>query len=181
MPTIYIAGPDLFFRDTWPAHCARVTALCEPLGLTPIFPVPATPITGPGITSEAEPTAARPIYESCLQTLRECDAVLANLTPFRGQEPDAGTVWEAATAKALGKPVVAYVDLRSGGREPCESYRIAPDGAWVAMNGAVLERFGLPVNVMPACGADRLVTEAYADDPLAEGLRQVRLITTHHT
>lgn len=173
MPTIYIAGPDLFFRDTWPAHCARVTALCEPLGLTPIFPVPATPITGPGITSEAEPTAARPIYESCLQTLRECDAVLANLTPFRGQEPDAGTVWEAATAKALGKIVVAYVDLRSGGVEPGESYRIASDGAWVGMNRAILERFGLPVNLMLACGVDLLLTEADDLDPLAYAIRSL--------
>lgn len=175
MPTVYIAGPDLFFRDTWPAHCARVLALCEPLGLTPIFPVPPVPITGPGVTSEAEPAAARPIYESCIRAIQESDAVLANFGWFRGTEPDSGTVWEAATAKALGKIVVAYIDHRVGGPEPGVSYRTARDGAWIGSNKAVIERFGLPMNLMPACGVDRLVTEAEADDPLAEGLRYLRL------
>lgn len=177
MTSIYIAGPDLFFRDTWTAHCARVAALCKPLGLTPVFPVPPVPITGPGVTSDADPAAARPIYESCLRAIRESDAVLANLTPFRGWEPDAGTVWEAATAKAIGKTVVAYILNRKGGAGYTPPHRPAPDGAWVDKTGAAIERFGFPINVMSACGVDLLVTTTGTLDPLAEGLRHLRLMT----
>ena len=34
--------------------------------------------------------------------------MIANLAPFRGHEPDSGTVFEVGFATALGKPVVAY-------------------------------------------------------------------------
>ena len=65
-PTVYIAGPDLFFRETWPAHVARVESLCAPLGLTPIFPVPAAPITGPGVTKDGDRHRALAVAEAAL-------------------------------------------------------------------------------------------------------------------
>ncbi|WP_416367503.1 nucleoside 2-deoxyribosyltransferase [Variovorax paradoxus] len=34
--------------------------------------------------------------------------MIANLEPFRGAEPDFGTVFEVGGATALGLPVVAY-------------------------------------------------------------------------
>ena len=180
-PTVYIAGPDMFFRDTWPAHVARVESLCVSLGLTPIFPVSASPITGAGVTEDGDPAAARAIYCACLKALTEADMMLANFTPFRGDEPDSGTVFEAATAMAQGKIVVAYIYSPYPGKtwstvlkKAWPSYRIASDGAWLDDQGAVIERFGLPLNIMPACGVGDLITVQDAPDPLTVALRQLK-------
>ena len=172
-PTVYIAGPDMFFRDTWPAHVARVESLCAPLGLTPVFPVPASPITGAGVTEDGSPAAARAIYQACFKALSEADMMLANFTPFRGDEPDSGTVFEAATAMAQGKIVVAYTRRPDPGKA-MPPYIIHPDGAWLDDRGAVIERFGLPLNIMPACGVSDIITVQDAPDPLAVALRQLK-------
>lgn len=175
MKTVYIAGPDLFARDTWPAYVARIRALCATLKLEPVFPVPPEPLTGPGITTDAQPTDAIPIYRACMDQVRGADALLANLSPFRGSDPDSGTVWEAATAKALGKIVVGFttIILPYCIKMP---YSIAPDGAWLDSRGSIIERFGLPINLMPAIGVDRLITTADFADPLTEGLRCVKAL-----
>lgn len=172
-PTVYIAGPDLFFRETWPAHVARVESLCAPLGLTPIFPVPADPITGPGVTEDSDPSNASTIYRSCLEALSRADMVLANLTPFRGHEPDSGTVFETAMAVSQGKLVVAYTNSPDP-RRVMPPYSVAPDGAWLDDHGAVIERFGLPLNIMPACGVNDLITIDDAQDPLVAALHQLK-------
>ena len=39
--------------------------------------------------------AAEQIYQHNLRLLRDCDGVLVNLSPFRGVEPDSGSVFEA--------------------------------------------------------------------------------------
>lgn len=186
-PRVYIAGPDLFFRKTWPAHCAAVTALCADLGLTPVFPVPPVPLAGPGITAEARPEDARPIYQACLKEVAECDAILANLSPFRGSEPDSGTVWEAATGKALGKIVVGYTTDPDPIPTTPPFTRTASDGAWVdnahpdAEKAAAIERFQLPMNLMPACGVDRVLSFADGPDPLRQALQTLRDLLQHTT
>ena len=151
-PEIYVAGPDLFDRDRWPAHVERVTAAAMRHGLVAYFPVPPTPVTGPGISEPGSAEAAHAIYASCLDGLRTTKGVLANLTPFRGAEPDAGTVFEVATAIAWGRPVVGYVvsDCCNGGT--AEPVSFAADGAWLDARGRVIERFGAPINTMPWCG-----------------------------
>ena len=53
---------------------------------------------------------AKCIQGICTRMIHECDAVVANLSPFRGPSADVGTVWECAYAKALGMPVFGYGD-----------------------------------------------------------------------
>ena len=73
--------------------------------------------------------------------------MLANLNPFRGSEPDSGTVFEVGYAIALGKRVVGYLeDARSqteklAGGDRCK-------GRIVDHNGFSIEDFGLSVNLM---------------------------------
>ena len=81
--------------------------------------------------------------------------VLANLTPFRGTEPDSGTVFEMATAIAHGKIVVGYINSTQIDGEMWVT--IDDDGAILDENGCAIERFGLPINLMPAYGATALV------------------------
>ena len=54
---------------------------------------------------------AREIYADSIARLRQCDAVVANLTPWRGPGADPGTAFEVGFAAALGKPVLAYLNV----------------------------------------------------------------------
>ncbi len=108
MHRVYLAGPDLFLPD-WPERAAQATALCAEHGLEAVLPVPATMLIGPGVTEPSDAEAANKVFQSCLEAVRNADGVIANLTPFRGSEPDSGTVTECALAYAWGKPVIGYV------------------------------------------------------------------------
>ena len=97
-PRIYLAGPDVFRPDA-ALHFALLSAACETLGLEPVVPFDES------ITAATTPQS---IYEANMQKLRSADGVVANLAPFRGAEPDSGTVFEVGVAAALDLPVVAY-------------------------------------------------------------------------
>lgn len=103
-PRIYLAGPDVFFRDS-EAIFERLVAFCDTLGLQGVPP------SDGGIAADlrlGDEERAQRIYDSNVRLIREADGVIANLVPFRGHEPDSGTVFEVGFATALGKPVVVY-------------------------------------------------------------------------
>jgi nucleoside 2-deoxyribosyltransferase len=79
-----------------------------------------------------------------LEAVRKADGVIANLTPFRGSEPDSGTVTECAIAYAWGKPVIGYF---SGPALPVPKDADA-DGRVLAEGGGWIEQFGLSHNLM---------------------------------
>ena len=87
--------------------------------------------------------------------IRRATAVVANLTPFRGIEPDSGTAFEVGYAHALGRPIVAYVpDARPLlQRLPLGAVRAGDTpGTWtMSADGSRIENFNLPLNLMLAC------------------------------
>lgn len=97
-PRVYLAGPDVFRPDA-AEYFDLLTAICEKLGLEALSPFDAS------VTAATSPQA---IYEANMAKLRSADGVIANLAPFRGAEPDSGTVFEVGVAAALGLSVVAY-------------------------------------------------------------------------
>ena len=108
MLKIYLAGPDVFRPDAF-AQGERLKALCAELELQGLYPldhsVPER-IANP-------PEQALWIYQANLNLIAEADAVLANLNPFRGAEPDSGTAFELGYAAALGKPAALVVAART--------------------------------------------------------------------
>ena len=48
------------------------------------------------------------IYRADERLMRQCDLIIANLTPFRGPSADVGTAFELGFMTALGKPAFAY-------------------------------------------------------------------------
>ncbi|RYF05855.1 MAG: nucleoside 2-deoxyribosyltransferase, partial [Comamonadaceae bacterium] len=106
-----LAGPDVFLPDAAQAF-ARLKAQCAACGLEGIAPTD----TDHGADSHpheeasrgADEALAQRIYEGNVRLIQQADGVIANLQPFRGLEPDSGTVFEVGYAVALGKPVVAY-------------------------------------------------------------------------
>ena len=76
-----------------------VADLCCGMGLIPVFP--GEEVTG------SDPAA---IFQDNLALIDEADAVVANLNPFRGPEPDSGTAFELGYAHARGKQILGYID-----------------------------------------------------------------------
>lgn len=152
---IYIAGPDVFRLD-WPEFSGRVSAACAPLHFEPLFPIhPEQNLDQkdmPGSTRVGSLHEANQVYRQCLAQIKKADAVVANITPFRGFEPDSGTIFEIALAVAHGKPVVAYSrDVKTPSERLAEKATCTENGAFLcAEEGAIIERFNLPCNLMVA-------------------------------
>lgn len=133
---LYLAGPDVFRPDA-AAWARQVCELCRAAGHEALIPL-----------DEDLPVTAAGIYRSNLQRIAAADAVLANLNPFRGDEPDSGTCVEVGYALALGKTVIGYADDLRPLRERLGASGPDADGRWRDAAGHVVENFGLPLNLM---------------------------------
>ncbi|MDH1009220.1 nucleoside 2-deoxyribosyltransferase [Pseudomonas nicosulfuronedens] len=142
MLKLYLAGPDVFLPDAF-EQGERLKALCAEFGVQGLYPLDHS--VPEGVVEPVE--QARWIYQANLELIRQADAVLANLNPFRGAEPDSGTAFELGYAAALGKPLFGYID--EGGscaeRLPCEWQGEEPSRD---RDGNQIEGFGLPLNLM---------------------------------
>ncbi len=163
-PRIYLAGPDVFFRDSDEVF-ARLLAQCERLGLVGVPPSDGD--LGQNFDGSDDERAQR-IYDGNIRLIRAADGVIANLVSFRGHEPDPGTVFEVGFATALGKPVVGYgvpessYAERIGAALPCVS-----DGAGSLRerdSGVMVEGLGQRLNLMLTRSIE---IEATADAALA--------------
>lgn len=146
-PRIYLAGPDVFRPDARD-HFVRLKLACEALGLVALLPADGE--------EESSPDALeKRIYEANMQRLRSAHGVVANLSSFRGLEPDSGTVFEVGAAVALGIPVVAYgVPEGSYADRAKATLKCAHDAGGVLREsdtGIAVEDFGQPLNLMLAC------------------------------
>lgn len=130
----------MFYPDAT-ERAERHKRLCQQYGFVPLHP-----IDQPSITAEV-------IYRTNIDMLRQADAVLANLNPFRGAEVDSGTAFEVGFAIASGKPVMGYVASPESLHDrvarlfgPLRLVNAIPRDA----NDALVEDFGHPVNLMLA-------------------------------
>lgn len=137
---VYLAGPDVFRLDAEP-WMAQARELCRLHGFEALTPLDH---------GETEPLA---IAQANLELIRKAQIVVANLNPFRGNEPDSGTVFELGYGLALGKKLWGYLDrvesmvTRVGYLE--EGAR-ADDRHPTDAQGFRIEDFGLPLNLMLA-------------------------------
>lgn len=143
---IYIAGPDVFRPDAKP-WAESVRTLLASHGHQALIPLDGEEVTATGI------------YHANIEMIRSADAVLANLNPFRGHEPDSGTCFEAGFAIAQGKPVIAYIS-----DDRVLKNRIDHDNSDrpVDANGLHIEDFGLPLNLMLAIPCHLIVGDLAA-------------------
>lgn len=145
---VFLSGPDLFMPDG-PKLLEAKRAACAAAGFEGVH---ADEAVGAGQPGELR---ARMIYADVIARLRGCDAVVANLSPWRGPHPDPGTVFEAGFAGGLGLPVFAYLNV---GEEAQADHRDRVDavvgaqldshGEWRDPDGGLVEDLGLPESVM---------------------------------
>jgi nucleoside 2-deoxyribosyltransferase len=138
---IYFAGPDIFRPDVldW---AKEVHTLAAAHGHEALLPF------------EQEQSTPEDIFRTNIELLRSADAVIANLNPFRGIEPDSGTCVEVGYALALGKPVIAYIAQSKTLAERIACHQGAPLADTNSQprdkDGLAIENFGLPLNLMLA-------------------------------
>lgn len=148
---IYLAGPDVFFQDS-KTRFEHLTNLCLERGMQGVAPSDDE-ISEMIVQGIDRSEIARHIYNANVKHIQNCDGVIANMIPFRGDiEPDSGTVFEVGMAIALGKPVAMYLpqgleDTGSRVRRICATDTSGFDGRY----GALIEHFSLPLNLMLAC------------------------------
>lgn len=154
MKKLYIAGPEVFLPNAR-EQMDRKAALARQYGFEPLCPgdldIPAQK------TRKAFGLAISKVNEGMMNA---ADGVIANLTPFRGQWADVGTVFELGYMCALGKMVAAYTNvaddhyqrtLRYYGNditEGADGYKRGPDGL-------SLEDFEMVDNLMLDGGVER--------------------------
>ena len=141
---IYLAGPDVFLPDAVEIGRRKVE-LCARHGLTGLYPLDNAVDLRP-----ARPDASLRIFRGNETMMIEADAIIANLTPFRGPGADAGTVYELGYMAGRGKLCLGYSNDPSSYADRVREFTevTSRDGRLVDALGLTVEDFGLADNLM---------------------------------
>jgi nucleoside 2-deoxyribosyltransferase len=171
---IYLAGPDVFLPDPDEAFRQK-KAICTEHGFAGVSPLDNT------IDLEKLPLreAGLQIAQANESTMQSCDAVIAQITPFRSPSADPGTTYEMGYMAALGRPVLAYTNVGGNFFERTSEY-LGPDlrqredqKSHEDSDRMLLEDFGLVDNLMLEgavnhCGTEIIVVAADAEKRFTE-------------
>ena len=139
---IYLAGPDVFLPDAVETG-RRKAAICAAHGVTGLYPLDNE-------VDLAAADASRQIFAGNEAMMDAADAIIANLTPFRGAGADPGTVYELGYMAGRGKFCLAYSnDPAVYSDRVARTMQVArEDGRLVDAQGLTVEDFGLVDNLM---------------------------------
>ena len=158
MRKIYIAGPDVFEKDSVEIG-KKLVALCEKYGFEGLYP-----LDNVVDFSQEKRKIARDIFYANKVMIEEADIVIANLNPFRGKEPDSGTVWECGYAFGLKKKVYGYMhSTKTYLQQFSEDEKEFENGLCIDKDGRVIEDFEYPINLMIACSVEEIVEGSFED------------------
>ena len=145
---IYLAGPDVFLPDAVEIGRRKV-AICARHGLAGLYP-----LDGP--VDLAAVDASLRIYRGLEAMMERSDAIIANLTPFRGPGADPGTVYELGYMAARKKLCLGYSNDPAVYADRVRRFTtVEPrDGRLVDADGITVEDFGLNDNLMMVHGLD---------------------------
>jgi nucleoside 2-deoxyribosyltransferase len=150
---VYLAGPEVFLAN---AHeiGARKRAVCERRGLVGVFPADEEEPCDPTRPSVEQGLALSRAME---RVMRTCDAMIVNLTPFRGPSADVGSAYEMGFMRALGRPIFAYSNDSRSFLERIAAFhggtvRMRASGEHEDSDGMAIEPFTLHDNLMLAGG-----------------------------
>src|SRR5216684_4301835 len=139
---IYLAGPDVFLPDAVDVGRRKV-ALCAQHGLIGLYPLE-------NAVDRVANDASLQIFRGNETMMIEADAIIANLTPFRGPGADGGTVYELGYMAGRGKLCLGYSNDPSSYADRVRKFTDVNlrDGRLVDAPGLTVEDFGLSDNLM---------------------------------
>jgi nucleoside 2-deoxyribosyltransferase len=139
---IYLAGPDVFLPDAIPIGRRKVD-ICAAHGMIGLYPLDNT-------IDLSAADASLAIFKANEAMIDAADAIIANLTPFRGAGADPGTVYELGYAAGRGKLCLGYSnDPATYAERLGHSTSVTGrDGHLVDADGLTVEDFGLSDNLM---------------------------------
>jgi nucleoside 2-deoxyribosyltransferase len=139
---IYLAGPDVFLPDAVEFGRCKVD-LCARYELTGLYPLD-------NIVDLSAADASLQIFRANEAMMNAADAIIANLTPFRGPGADAGTVYELGYMAARGKLCLGYSNDPSLYAERVARFtNVKNSGGQLAdAQELIVENFGLADNLM---------------------------------
>src|ERR1700686_3195106 len=142
MTKVYLAGPDVFLPDAVDIGRRKV-ALCARHGLIGLYPLENT-------VDRAANDASLQIFRGNEAMMIEADAIIANLTPFRGPGADAGTVYELGFMAGRGRLCLGYSNDPSSYADRVREFTDvhSRDGRLIDALGLTVEDFGLTDNLM---------------------------------
>lgn len=138
MKKIYLAGPDVFLLNN-KEHGNILVRKCFNAGFIGLFPMDNY------IPKDAE-NIAKIIKNKNIKMIKECDIVLANISPFRGAGADNGTTYEIGYAEALNKEIVLYSSNISEYKTRVNNKKQQND--LIDKNNMLVENFNLQDNLM---------------------------------
>jgi nucleoside 2-deoxyribosyltransferase len=139
---IYLAGPDVFLPDAVEMGQRKI-AICARHGMTGCYPLD-------NVIDRDAADASLQIYKANEAMMDRCDAIIANLTPFRGPGADAGTVYELGYMAARGKFCLGYSNDPAVYADRVRRFTKIErrDGRLVDADGLTVEDFGHNDNLM---------------------------------
>jgi nucleoside 2-deoxyribosyltransferase len=139
---IYLAGPDVFLPDAVEIG-RRKSEICASHGLTGLYPLD-------NVIDLGADDASLTIFKGNEAMMDAADAIIANLTPFRGPGADAGTVYELGYMAGRGKLCLGYSNDPSLYAERTRRYTrvLTREGRLIDADGLTVEDFGLSDNLM---------------------------------
>ena len=140
---IYLAGPDVFLPDAAEIGRRKVD-ICARCGLRGLYPLDDA-------VDLSATQASLAIFKGNEAMMDAADAIIANLTPFRGASADTGTVYELGYMAGRGKLLCAdsndpatYAERVARLNDVTKS----GDGHLIDSDGRTVEDFGLTDNLM---------------------------------
>src|SRR5215831_5294258 len=139
---IYLAGPDVFLPDAIEIG-RRKQDICALHHVSGLYPLD-------NVIDRAVRDSSLQIFKGNEAMMDAADAIIANLTPFRGPGADPGTVYELGYMAGRGKFCLAYSNDPTVYADRVERFVdvVGEDGRLVDAQGLTVEDFGLVDNLM---------------------------------
>jgi nucleoside 2-deoxyribosyltransferase len=139
---IYLAGPDVFLPDAIEIG-RRKAEICLSHGVIALYPLDNSVSLGTEASSLA-------IFRGNEAMMGAADAIIANLTPFRGCAADPGTAYELGYMAGLGKLCLGYSNDPTVYADRVRRFTSVKPLArrLVDEEGLTVEDFGLADNLM---------------------------------
>jgi nucleoside 2-deoxyribosyltransferase len=160
---IYLAGPDVFLPDAVDIGRRKVE-ICARHGMTGLYPLDNS-------VDLFAPNASLQIFRGNEAMMTEADAIIANLTPFRGPGADAGTVYELGFMAGRRKICFGYANDPTlyVDRVRSRTNVTSQDGRRVDADGLTVEDFGhtdnlMMIHALELHGAPLIVPRTKPDD-----------------